>query len=106
MTSLKKPAPDSILNLISCSCSGDLATGKCSCRKSGLNCSDMCKNCIGGECLNLKTFSPESVNNLDDDDLDDALQGINDDSDMETCTGKIICIKKIINKIFFLNKFV
>ena len=57
--------------------------------KADLTCSDICKNCIGGECLNLKTVSPESADSLDDDVLDDALQVFNDDSDTETFAGKI-----------------
>ena len=78
VTSLKKPASDCILNFISHGYSGDCTTGKCSCLKAGLTCSDICKNCIRGECLNLKTVSPESA-----DSLDDALQALNDDSDMK-----------------------
>ena len=105
MTLLKKPASDCILNFISRGCSGDCTKGKCSCLKAGLTCSDICKNCIGGECLNLKTLSPESADSLDDDVLDDALQAFNDDSDTETLAGKIKYKIFFMNLLFFANKF-
>ena len=68
-------------------------------------CSDICKNYIGGECLNLKTVSPESADSLDDDVLDDAIQAFNDDSDTETFAGKINYTKFFTNVLFFVNKF-
>ena len=44
VTTLKPPAPDSILHKISCKCKKG-CTGNCSCRKAGLFCSMLCLHC-------------------------------------------------------------
>lgn len=48
------PAPDEILNLVSCACTGNCSTAQCGCKKSGVQCSPLCKNCGGGGCFNFK----------------------------------------------------
>ena len=45
--------------------------------------------------MNLKTCSPESADTYDDDTSDNALEAFNDDSDMESCAGKIIYKKNL-----------
>lgn len=47
----KSPAPDTLLNLISCACT-KTCEHNCSCRKAGMRCSTICKHCQGGSCLN------------------------------------------------------
>ena len=42
------PAPDKILNMISCNCKNGC---QCGCRKLGVPCSTMCKECTGVDCL-------------------------------------------------------
>ena len=41
------PAPEAVLNLLSCNCSRRCTEGNCSCLMNGLKCTDMCKlkNC-------------------------------------------------------------
>lgn len=47
----KDPAPAHILRMISCGCKTGCGK-RCMCRKSGLNCTEMCSNCIGLNCTN------------------------------------------------------
>ena len=47
----RDPAPQSILTYISCQCRKG-CTKACSCRKAGLKCSIICKNCCGQSCDN------------------------------------------------------
>ncbi|GBN28600.1 hypothetical protein AVEN_49566-1 [Araneus ventricosus] len=47
----KDPAPESLLQCISCTCKKD-CTNACGCRKAGLHCSLLCKHCIGQSCEN------------------------------------------------------
>ncbi|XP_025407225.1 uncharacterized protein LOC112681180 [Sipha flava] len=47
----KPPAPDTLLNVISCACT-KTCEQNCSCRKAGLLCSVIYKHCQGGSCLN------------------------------------------------------
>ena len=37
------PAPDSILEFLSCSCSKSCDNNRCTCRANNLKCSEMCK---------------------------------------------------------------
>lgn len=50
------PAPDKLLNLIKCACKTTIEepcnSMKCSCRRYGLQCSIICKNCCGKDCTN------------------------------------------------------
>ena len=47
----REPAPPQILRMISCGCKTGCGK-KCMCRKSGLQCTEMCSNCIGSNCMN------------------------------------------------------
>ncbi|GBM08416.1 hypothetical protein AVEN_108404-1 [Araneus ventricosus] len=47
----KDPAPESLLQCISCTCKKG-CTNVCGCRKAGLHCSLLCKHCIGQSCEN------------------------------------------------------
>ncbi|GBM93250.1 hypothetical protein AVEN_118119-1 [Araneus ventricosus] len=47
----KDPAPESLLQCISCTCKKD-CTNACGCRKAGLHCSLLCKHYIGQSCEN------------------------------------------------------
>jgi hypothetical protein len=58
---MKKPAPDSLLQTIFCQCKKGCSKA-CSCRKAGLHCSITCKNRCGQSCLNV----PEIITNDDD----------------------------------------
>jgi hypothetical protein len=56
------PAPDSILVLVNCKCGKGCETNRCSCRKSGLKCTDVCKcsdckNNTGNGCTEDSTDS-------------------------------------------------
>lgn len=51
VTTLLEPAPESILQLISCNCKTDCSS-RCGCRKAGLRCSEICGHCQGMQCLN------------------------------------------------------
>lgn len=46
------PAPDGLLNLISCGCKKGCERW-CECRKAGLLCSAMCRQCLGQSCANV-----------------------------------------------------
>ncbi|XP_043287695.1 uncharacterized protein [Venturia canescens] len=50
-------APDNLLTLVSCSCTGDCKTARCTCRKSGLPCTQLCKHCEGQSCSNVAVNS-------------------------------------------------
>lgn len=54
-----EPAPETILKLVSCSCKGSCSTSQCSCLKSGIKCSLLCRFCEEGACTNSK--NPTSV---------------------------------------------
>jgi hypothetical protein len=43
---LRLPAPDELLNILSCNCQAT-CSGKCSCVRAGLRCSHMCSQCNG-----------------------------------------------------------
>ena len=52
VTSDLKPAPQSLWKIIRCSCKSDFKMIKCTCRKLGLTCSNLCVGCIGINCTN------------------------------------------------------
>lgn len=70
------PAPDSILTLVNCKCTKGCSNNRCSCRKSKLTCTDVCK-C--NDCQNGKTNNEED----DDDDVFDHSDCLSD-SDNES----------------------
>ena len=62
MRTLQGPAHDTMLKLISCGCTGDCSSARCSCKTVGLKCSSICKNCHRTKCLNHsyeEQFIPE-----------------------------------------------
>jgi len=63
------PAPDNLLELVSCNCKTGRCTS-CNCRKAGLKCTPMCRQCRGVHCTNSPDV--ESVDGLIDnfDDID------------------------------------
>ena len=49
----KEAAPSHILRMISCGCKTGCGK-RCRCRKSGLNCTEMCSSCAGFNCSNCE----------------------------------------------------
>jgi len=47
------PAPEVLLRMISCKCSGGCSTFRCTCKKHGLNCTRACGPCQDGHCDNV-----------------------------------------------------
>ena len=65
---LRKPAPDEILELVSCNCGkSKCSTRACICKSHGLNCTDQC-SC--GECENGCSVDLEMNDDSDDEDDD------------------------------------
>jgi hypothetical protein len=62
-----EPAPEHILKLVSCCCKGECSTAKCSCFKSGIKCSSVCKYCEGAICTN----SSEETKKVNEEDLEE-----------------------------------
>lgn len=65
----KPPAPQPLLNMISCNCKKG-CTNNCGCRKAGLKCSAVCRHCSGQSC--------ENIPDLIFDDIDESLIDAND----------------------------
>lgn len=63
ITSLQAPAPPELLRLVSCRCVKTCAK-KCSCKKAGLDCTNLCINCEGS-CNNV-TIETDLTNTLED----------------------------------------
>ena len=63
-------APEHILKLVRCGCKGDCSSLLCSCRKHGLHCVSACRNCLGNDCSNARSYANEI--DCSDDDSDDA----------------------------------
>ena len=57
--------PDSILQLIRCTCSKSHCVGRCSCRQHDMPCTELCKCDPDGY---------KNVMNIDDDDGDDEIE--------------------------------
>lgn len=53
------PAPESLLQVIRCSCKRDCSTKHCTCRKHRLECSAACGFCKGISCQNSSILEPE-----------------------------------------------
>ena len=60
MTDQPAPPPE-ILEVVRCSCKKDCSTKRCTCKKHGLPCTDICGECCGTSCTNsqLPDFSDE-----------------------------------------------
>lgn len=65
VTTLLPPAPDNLLNLISCKCRAGCQQ-RCECRRSGLECSAMCGQCRGIDCKNAPTRAEHDSDEDDD----------------------------------------
>ena len=61
------PAPEELLKIIRCNCSGDCSSAKCSCKKHSMKCSIACGQCCGSACSNASEFVEE-----DDDDFENS----------------------------------
>lgn len=65
VTAEKAIAPEFILKMIFCNCKTDC--GKlCSCRKSGLNCSNLCGQCQGNSCSNVFQVTEDDENPVEE----------------------------------------
>ena len=60
------PAPDELLRVISCNCTTDCSTARCSCRKLSLKCSPVC-----GQCRDIGCSNSTAADISDEDDDDD-----------------------------------
>lgn len=57
-------APEKLLQVIRCNCSGNCQKKNCTCQKNGLRCSSACGQCKGISCLN----GPQIESGIEDDD--------------------------------------
>ncbi|XP_050315527.1 uncharacterized protein LOC126750071 [Anthonomus grandis grandis] len=64
----KPPAPQLLLNMISCTCKKG-CTYNCGCRKAGLKCSAICNHCSGKSCENI----PDLIYDIDETLIDDQM---------------------------------
>lgn len=60
----KKPAPDSILELIRCNCRADCQTFRCVCKKNGQFCTTACGHCMGVSCENTERVDTNSEDDV------------------------------------------
>ena len=60
ITTESPPAPQCILKVVKCSCSGTCSSMKCSSKKNGLDCTIACKNCKGVNCVNSTVTEDDS----------------------------------------------
>lgn len=70
------PAPDSILECIHCGCKTGCTNMRCSCKKAGMLCTDVC-GCVG--CTNAKGDDDQDDDDLDDEELDEEDRESEDD---------------------------
>jgi hypothetical protein len=56
------PAPDSILEFLSCGCVKSCDSNRCTCRSNGLKCTDMCKlkDCSNAASNDLEEYGDSS----------------------------------------------
>lgn len=71
------PAPEILLKTIACGCTTG-CHGNCGCRKSQMNCSIFCKECMGMNCDNAEEadIAEEDINKDMDDDIDLQLENV------------------------------
>ena len=62
----QQAAPDSLLQVIHCGCSGDCSNMRCTCRKNNLECFPACTQCHGTSCSNSTIVEAESDDDSDD----------------------------------------
>lgn len=79
----EKLAPDELLKLLHCTCTKE-CTNRCGCKRAGLLCSPLCKNCKGETCSNSTRPSIDDDND-DADGLIDRLHAVDqNEDDLET----------------------
>ena len=61
ITTLRQPAPISLLKIIRCGCKLDCTSKSCSCKKHGLNCTPACSECRGDACSNSQSIDHDSI---------------------------------------------
>ena len=72
------PAPDVIVNLIKCNCNKSKCPNlQCNCRRTRLNCTDLCGCSLGAEFDCENSSKPDTIDSDEDEDDDD------ESSDME-----------------------
>ena len=59
------PAPETLLKIIHCNCSGGCSTFRCTCKKHGLICSRVCGPCQEGHCDNMSEEAVSDDENSD-----------------------------------------
>ncbi|KAF0706902.1 Uncharacterized protein FWK35_00033648, partial [Aphis craccivora] len=91
------PAPDTLLNVISCACT-KTCEQYCSCRKAGLLCSVICKHCQGGSCLNQQPIIDDEEEDNFEDYIDEINLIENQKEETHTPTIKKIDPHNLINK--------
>ena len=64
--------PQDILQIIRCSCKGSCDKNRCTCRKAGLHCTHLCKECNGLGCKNAKPVE------IIRDDIDEVFEDVYD----------------------------
>ena len=77
-----KPAPDAVLDLLSCTCRKSCDSATCACIKNGLRCTDMCtlRACTNQTAENdLQNDDDEISDDDDDDDEEEGDDGGDDD---------------------------
>ena len=73
-TTDKLSAPESLLKIIHCNCSSDCSTMLCSCKKNGLQCSNLCGSCKTSECANSTVQADlHELSDTDNDNDDDMI---------------------------------
>ena len=83
VTTLLALAPEDLLRLISCSCKGGCERA-CGCRKAGLTCSQICRQCRGIECTNVKEVYDDYT-----DDEEAQSDDSYDDTMVNSCTKRV-----------------
>ena len=66
------PIPESLLKIVFCSCKGNCTKQSCGCRKHGLKCTEIFKNCHGQSCENDDKPIIEELSN----DLEEFIESI------------------------------
>jgi hypothetical protein len=64
------PAPDDLLQKVSCGCQTDCSTQNCSCKAAGIPCGVLCGLCAGDSCLNRATSTEDEANEGENPDED------------------------------------
>ena len=59
------PAPETLLKIIHCNCSGGCSTPRCTCKRHGLICSRVCGPCQEGHCDNMSEEAVSDDENSD-----------------------------------------